>query len=483
MIRYTNEFSTDGDITIERVANRLKLISEGIKNSNKLNLCDINVICEEIFGKILNTLYGYELVTIGVQGKPHYVAIDLVDKKNKVAYQVTSTVRRSKIEGTTEKFVKNKLYKDIDELYILILNDDPHKYRNDNNEIDIKTTKKFTIKNNVINFEKLITEIETKSKNNPKLLTKIYGYVNMVFETGRLSWESIISKTNELSQENIYNTKEYYTWKKGFGDVSLFAFIPKSYKEKLSCVVEFRKYNIEGAIISIDQEKLLKDYFVTKEVFQNKHIIGRETLDDDSWIEIENIRMKINAYSAYHLYCLFNDLHNVYKEAQIEINKIMGTEGLAEKNGKYLIANVSKEQWFRIIEFAQKHDCYSYNENGDEEWNIFDNKSVIDFFYLSPYFYGNKDKGIIHAEIRVEFLYNDTVNVFWIPGYKDTSYNCMEYFDNVVKWKADYTKEWFWNALIPKIREDEKEVKNKAYENSFFKKVVGIKNKIKKFLA
>ena len=174
MIRYTNEFLTDGDITIERVANRLKLISEGIKNSNKLNLCDINVICEEIFGKILNTLYGYELVTIGVQGKPHYVAIDLVDKKNKVAYQVTSTVRRSKIEGTTEKFVKNKLYKDIDELYILILNDDPHKYRNDNNEIDIKTTKKFTIKNNVINFEKLITEIETKSKNNPKLLTKIW---------------------------------------------------------------------------------------------------------------------------------------------------------------------------------------------------------------------------------------------------------------------------------------------------------------------
>lgn len=199
MIRYTNEFLTDGDITIERVANRLKLISEGIKNSNKLNLCDINVICEEIFGKILNTLYGYELVTIGVQGKPHYVAIDLVDKKNKVAYQVTSTVRRSKIEGTTEKFVKNKLYKDIDELYILILNDDPHKYRNDNNEIDIKTTKKFTIKNNVINFEKLITEIETKSKNNPKLLTKIYGYVNMVFET-----EDCLGKVLFLRQTNYH---------------------------------------------------------------------------------------------------------------------------------------------------------------------------------------------------------------------------------------------------------------------------------------
>lgn len=50
MIRYTNEFLTDGDITIERVANRLKLISEGIKIV-QLNLCDINVICEEILEK------------------------------------------------------------------------------------------------------------------------------------------------------------------------------------------------------------------------------------------------------------------------------------------------------------------------------------------------------------------------------------------------------------------------------------------------
>lgn len=141
MIRYTNEFLTDGDITIERVANRLKLISEGIKNSNKLNLCDINVICEEILENSKYIIWIWTCYNWCAR-KPHYVAIDLVDKKNKVAYQVTSTVRRSKIEGTTEKFVKNKLYKDIDELYILILNDDPHKYRNDNNEIDIKTTKK-----------------------------------------------------------------------------------------------------------------------------------------------------------------------------------------------------------------------------------------------------------------------------------------------------------------------------------------------------
>lgn len=88
--------------------------------------------------------------------------------------------------------------------------------------------------------------------------------------------------------------------------------------------MEFRKYNIEGAIISIDQEKLLKDYFVTKEVFQNKHIIGRETLDDDSWIEIENIRMKINAYSAYHLYCLLMICIMSIKKHKLKLTRLWG---------------------------------------------------------------------------------------------------------------------------------------------------------------
>lgn len=191
--------------------------------------------------------------------------------------------------------------------------------------------------------------------------------------------------------------------------------------------------------------------------------------------------MKINAHSAYHLYTLFDDLNNAYKEAKAEINKIMGTEDLVEKNGKYLIANISKEKWFKIIKFAQDHDYYE--EGGDEEWNIFDDKNTSDYFYLSPYFYGNKGKDIIHAEIRAEFLY-DSVNVYWGPGYKDTEEGyCMRYFDNKIKWKADYTKEWFWNALIPKITENEKEVKNNAYENYFAAKVIRIKDKIRRFLS
>ena len=462
---YFNIVAETSENTVVTEYEPVKKRSDSYQSEAELEQEFIRMLCEQ----------GYEYLSIHTENDLILNLRNKLEELNDYHFSDTEWQQffKDNIANPNEHIVEKTRKIQEDNVQVLI--------RDNGSTKNIMLIDKTNIHNNklqVINQYKIGMEEGAKHNNRYDVTILVNGFPLIHIELKRRG----VKIREAFNQINRYQ-RESYTWKKGFGDVSLFAFIPKSYKEKLSCVVEFRKYNIEGAIISIDQEKLLKDYFVTKEVFQNKHIIGRETLDDDSWIEIENIRMKINAYSAYHLYCLFNDLHNVYKEAQIEINKIMGTEGLAEKNGKYLIANVSKEQWFRIIEFAQKHDCYSYNENGDEEWNIFDNKSVIDFFYLSPYFYGNKDKGIIHAEIRVEFLYNDTVNVFWIPGYKDTSYNCMEYFDNVVKWKADYTKEWFWNALIPKIREDEKEVKNKAYENSFFKKVVGIKNKIKKFLA
>lgn len=465
MKQYTKEMLTDEDITIERVANRLRKISKEIKKSNKLNLCDINIICEEIFGEILNILYGYELTVKSMEAKSNYVAVDLVDENNKIAFQVTSRVDVAKIKDTLRKFVKNELYKNIDSLYILILSDDLHNYRDYDKEVDIKTRENFSIRDNVINFEKLISIIEDKSRNNHKLLVDIYDHICMIFESGRLSWKSILSKTEELSEERINHTKENYGWKKGYGDVCLFAFVPKTYEEQLSCLLEFRQSDIEGMYITIDQEELVKDYFVTREIFKDKHIVGREISEDDSWIDIGNVRMRINAHSADHLYRLFDELWNSYKEATYEINKIMGVKGMLEKEGKYLIANISKEEWEKVIRFAENHRWD--REGGEEKWNIF-NILSNNCLFLSPYLYGNKGKGIIHAEIRSEILNNDTVNVYWKPGYKDTSYYCMDYFDNKVKWKANYTKDWFMDCLLPKIIEEDQ---MKFKDRSIFEKI------------
>lgn len=45
---------------------------------------------------------------------------------------------------------------------------------------------------------------------------------------------------------------------------------------------------------------------------------------------------------------------------------------------------------------------------------------------------------------------NDVVNVLWSPGSYGNN-NCMEWFDNDKKWKADYTMHWLIEILLPKI--------------------------------
>lgn len=47
--------------------------------SNKKNMTDINIICEEIFGTILNKLYGLNLVSVSMEFSSNFIAVDLVD--------------------------------------------------------------------------------------------------------------------------------------------------------------------------------------------------------------------------------------------------------------------------------------------------------------------------------------------------------------------------------------------------------------------
>ena len=98
MCKVTRESIKDSDINIKRVENRLFEIAESIKINNKNNLTDINVICEEIFGQILNKLYDINLVSMSAEVSGNFIAVDLVDYKKRIAYQVTSRCDRNKIE-------------------------------------------------------------------------------------------------------------------------------------------------------------------------------------------------------------------------------------------------------------------------------------------------------------------------------------------------------------------------------------------------
>lgn len=445
MRRFTRKSLKDSDIDIISVEKRLLEIAEAIKINNKNNLTDINVICEEIFGQVLNKLYNINLVSLSTEVSGNFIAVDLVDYKKRIAYQVTSQSVRSKIDKTIEKFNNSGLYKDIDELHFLILSSDEHKY-NTKETLCLKNGTTFSYTNNIMNFNKLICEIKKKNELENGFIVDVYDCISMAYDSGRLKYSSIVNETESLMRTETYNSDETKLWLKGYGDVHLSAYIPLSYEEKLSCMLQIRQHNLSGVYITFNQDVLLEDYFVSETDFENKHHVGRNEDEEEIYMQLQNIRINLNAHTAYHIYKLFTELKEEYFLAKKQIESVLGAEGLSKEGNKYLLMTIDITEWEEILFFARNHDWF---QDGDEiEWNIFNNNSSINSLILSPNVNG-MIRGDILAKLSVapNKVRNDKLDLYWEPGFK-VNVRCMDCFDNVVKWKADYTAEWIKNKLL-----------------------------------
>lgn len=57
--------------------------------------------------------------------------------------------------------------------------------------------------------------------------------------------------------------------------------------------------------------------------------------------------------------------------------------------------------------------------------------------------------------------------MFWSPGCIGTFKDEMDYFDNDILWKADYTYEWLVREIIPKAIYDSLPLHKKALYGSY----------------
>lgn len=444
MREMTIEYIKDEDITIDSIKRRLYEVALGIKKNNKVNLTDINIICEEIFGKILNEIFDINLISMSAEVSGNFIAVDLIDYDNKVAFQVTSRSDRKKIESTIEKFNKSDISKQVESLNILILDDQEHTY-NKPEKITLVNNKEFSFKENIYNFKKITDLIIERNKRENGFIIKIYDDINMVFDSGRIKYFSIIKNTELLTSDTYNESDETAMWKRGYGDIQITAFIPLTYKKKISCLLEFRKHDIAASYITLDQEILLQDYFVEEDEFKRKHNVGRYVDEEMLYMQIENVRFNVNGHTGYHIFKLFCELKDQYFKSKRLIDKKLGTEFIRKIEDKYCLMTISEQQWNEILSFSRNHDYFS--DKG--EWNIFNNNSSNDSLILSPNVNG-EIRGDILAKINVDYSreHISMLDVFWEPG---STFNkrSMEGFDNEVKWKADYTLDWMKNKLLP----------------------------------
>lgn len=89
------------------IENKINILSYRIKNRGKINLLDLNIYSETFFADLMSYLLGYHLKNIN-QIKPNTEGIDLIDEKNKIIAQVSSTCTKRKIEHSLNKEIVQK---------------------------------------------------------------------------------------------------------------------------------------------------------------------------------------------------------------------------------------------------------------------------------------------------------------------------------------------------------------------------------------
>ncbi|MDE7435482.1 MAG: SMEK domain-containing protein [Lachnospiraceae bacterium] len=452
MAEVTREFIKDEDINIELVSKQLEKVASSINRSNKKNLTDINIICEEVFGKILNKIYGYNLFSASAEIKGNFMAVDLIDYENRVCYQVTTRKDRKKIGDTIKKFNQTNLENDIDELNILIIGE-KSKYH-EPLDLDLSNGKKFSLMRNIYDNKSLIDLIQKKEYSNPGFLVEIYDDINMVFDSGRVSTKSIVKATEEFSdcyeyEEGGVGEKKF--WKKGLGDTQIIAFIPLSYEAEISCLLLIRKSSVSGSSMTFGQKTLLENYFVTEEEFKQKHNVGRFSNEEQIYMQIENTRMQINAHTGYHIYQLFEALKNEYLKEQRKIEQTLGVEKFRKVGSDYYLTTISEIQWKEMYFFAKNHQ--SHIETGELDWNIFKIGWMDDHLVFAKNSLDRRHADdFARIDVRVSKEYENMLDVFWRPGYA-AGRGDMEGFDNIIKWRADYTLKWIMEKFIPKAHE------------------------------
>ena len=161
---------------IKNIASGLARIQSELNLLNPINLYDIDIISEDFFTGLLNLVYGYELQNANHE-KKNETAIDLYDKKNRIAVQVTYENGSDKIQETIDKYIECRLYDDYDRLVLFLLRD-KKKYRV---VFDTRELFRFDIKNDIIDISDLIRKIKTLDTKTLKAVdrycaTEIGGY-------------------------------------------------------------------------------------------------------------------------------------------------------------------------------------------------------------------------------------------------------------------------------------------------------------------
>lgn len=147
----------NSEVYMGDIENHLFILQQRIQCRSSLNILNLHVRAEDFYRELLNLVYGYDLVNANVDHR-NSASIDLIDEKNKILFQVTSTMTKKKIENTLSKSILQDNYSDYT-LYFMFIAGEAKKLRDKQYENPYNIA--FDPKNNIFDNYSLVEKINS----------------------------------------------------------------------------------------------------------------------------------------------------------------------------------------------------------------------------------------------------------------------------------------------------------------------------------
>ncbi len=174
---------------IQGIAKYLSRFSDEVKLLNTNRDFSINIYAERALIEILNELFDSSLINLNASSTRTYPSIDLLDTNKRLGIQVTSSNDINKIKNCIAKFVNNKIFETVDNLYVFIITEKQKSYSQKSIDKHLNDLISYSNSNSApIAFDcqkQIIDRFDLQSKFYsylPDKLNKIHGILKAQFE-------------------------------------------------------------------------------------------------------------------------------------------------------------------------------------------------------------------------------------------------------------------------------------------------------------
>ncbi|SEK76187.1 NACHT domain-containing protein [Maribacter orientalis] len=426
-----------------RISQLLSRFREQIKILNSNGEFSINTHAENILIKVLNEIYECDLENVNYSENKTYPSIDLRDKPNRIAIQVTSTADLKKVKHTLTKFIEKGIYKDFDRLFIFIITEKQSKY--DQSKIDETTKGKFIFKAESI-IDRTNVYLELNKQNDLKKINRICTLLEEQFADNKPELDKWDLYCKGLEEYDKYITNYY-----NFLDIK--GFSPKIHNTQVKINLE-KIYvpltlKIESEIGSTEKKEDIEIlYSIEKALIHfNKIVILGDPGSGKSTI-LKHLAHKICSQRPTE--SQLSDLVPVIIKGS-EFSKYVSTT--SKKLSEYIIDQIDKKFEFLFTEKLESNHLLVLIDGIDEINNVSLRHSVV-----------NRINSFIAQYPEIKVIVSSR-----IVGYKETRLN--GYFNHlqVVEFKKEQIELFVnsWYLSIASNSDNDKEVAKRSAKELF----------------